>query len=256
VTHAPDRARHARVVRLRVVDSTQAIAFTLAGQGAADGTAVVADYQRLGRGRLGRRWQAEAGESLLVSIIVRSPLPVRMLPQYSFAAALATADAVEHLASVAPRLKWPNDVLLGGRKVAGVLAESRTGGGSGSEAPVVVVGIGLNLRQSGFDAAIADTATSVRMETGLERSVDDALGPVLERFGGWRARLERDGFGALRTRWLAIADTVGRRVAIDGMTGVAVDLADDGALLVEHGGARRRIVAGELTVVTPGEVGS
>jgi BirA family biotin operon repressor/biotin-[acetyl-CoA-carboxylase] ligase len=249
VTHAPDRLHDTRVVRLGAVESTQATAFTLAANGAADGTAVVADYQRQGHGRRGRAWHAAPGESLLVSIIVRPRVPVRMLPQYSFAAALATADAVERVGHVTPRLKWPNDVLLGGRKVAGVLAETRSGDTGGGAPPVVVIGIGLNLRQSGFDAAIADTATSVFMQTGRHPSVDDALGALLETFDGWRARLEHDGFLPLRARWLALADTIGRCVVIDGVTGVAVDLADDGALLVGDGDRHRRIVAGDVTVV-------
>jgi BirA family biotin operon repressor/biotin-[acetyl-CoA-carboxylase] ligase len=250
VTHAPDRLRDARVVRLGAVESTQAIAFTLAAKGAADGTAVVADYQRQGRGRRGRTWHAAPGESLLVSIIVRPRVPPRMLPQYAFAAALATADAVERVGQVTPRLKWPNDVLLGGRKVAGVLGETRSGvTDGGGAAPAVAIGIGLNLRQSRFDAAIADTATSVFMQTGRDPSVDDALGALLEAFDGWRARLEDDGFGPLRARWLTLADTIGRHVAIDGVTGVAVDLADDGALLVGDGDRHHRIVAGDVTVV-------
>lgn len=231
------------IVRLDAVDSTQTMAFDLAASGAADGTVVVADYQRQGRGRRGRQWLAEPRAALLTSIVVRSPLAMPDLPLYSFAAALAVADAVEAIGGRAARLKWPNDVLLDGRKVAGILLESRT---QPPDPAVVAVGIGLNLRQTAFPEALAARATSVRLATGVDVDRDDALHALIAAFGRWRGRLEQQGFGPLRERWLAGSDTIGRTVDIDGVRGVAVDLAPDGALVIADGSERRRVVAGEI----------
>jgi BirA family biotin operon repressor/biotin-[acetyl-CoA-carboxylase] ligase len=235
-------ASQPRIVRYGVVASTQPIAFELAQGGAEDGTVVVADAQTIGRGRRGRIWHAEAGTSVLASFILRPRLAAPLLPTLSFAAALAVADTVTKLAEAAPRVKWPNDVLIDGRKIAGILLESRlTGDGT-----VVVIGIGLNLTQERFAEEVRETATSLLLATGRRVERDAALAVLREDLQAWRGRLERDGFGPIRERWLALSDTIGRRVAIDGVTGTAVDLALDGALLVDDGRGVRRVVAGEV----------
>lgn len=235
-------------VRLGTVDSTQAVAFTLAADGTPDRTVVVADFQAAGRGRRGRVWHAEAGTSLLASIVVRPRLVLAEMPLYSFAAALAVAGAVTRLTGAEPRLKWPNDVLLDGRKVSGILLESRTSGGA---SPVVVIGIGLNLLQRTFPDGVRDRATSLALATGVTVDRDRALDALLDEFDTWRGRLEADGFAALRARWLALGATVGRTVTVDGITGRAVDLATDGALVVDDGVALRRVLAGEVTWADP-----
>lgn len=231
------------VVRLATVDSTQSEAFRLAEAGAADGTVVVADTQLSGRGRRGRGWHDVPGESVLVSLLVRSRLAAAALPQFSFVAAVAVAEALEATTRLTPRLKWPNDVLARGRKVAGILLESRSGGG---EAPAVVIGIGVNLAQRAFPEELADRATSVLLETGRAPERDAVLEALLESFERWRARLERDGFAAVRDAWRARAETLGRRVRVEGVTGTAVDIGEDGALLVDEGGRVRRVISGEL----------
>jgi BirA family biotin operon repressor/biotin-[acetyl-CoA-carboxylase] ligase len=231
------------VIRVDAVDSTQSVAFALAAEGAPDNTVVVADYQREGRGRSGRAWLAAPGTALLASIIVRPRLAPRELPLYSFVAAVATADAIEGLAHVQPRLKWPNDVLVGGKKIAGILLESRT---MAPNEPVMAIGIGINVRQATFPADLDARATSLRIASGREIAIDDVRIALLEALAAWRAQLERDGFAPVRTRWLALADTIGRRVHVDGIAGTAVDLASDGALVIADGPTRRRVVAGDI----------
>lgn len=232
----------APVIKLESVDSTQAIAFALAAEGAPDGTAVIAAHQREGRGRRGRTWSAPPDTALLTSIVVRPAVPAKDVPLYSLVAALATADTVAQLGAVAPRLKWPNDVLVGGRKIAGILLESRT---IGSET-VVAIGIGVNLRQGEFPADLEGRATSIRLETGREVTPDEALAALRSALGAWRERFERDGVAPVRQRWLALADTIGRRVQVAGVEGIAVDLADDGALVIDDGVTRRRVMAGDV----------
>ena len=230
------------ITRLAVVDSTQRIAFALAEAGAADRTVVVADTQTAGRGRRGRAWRDEGGASVLASIVVRPRLSVGDLPKLSLATAVAVAEAVEAVAGVAARLKWPNDVVVDGRKLAGILLESRVGA-----APLVVVGIGLNLRQGSFPPELATTATSVWLESGRLVDRDTMLEALLGAFDGWRATLQTRGFAPIRARWLELADTIGREVQVASRSGVAVDLGPDGALLVRgDAGEIYPVVAGEL----------
>ncbi len=235
------------IVHLPRVDSTQGTIFELAAQGAPDRTVVVTDYQAAGRGRRGRAWDAPVGTSLLTSILIRPRGAPERWGGYSLASALAVADALGQVAGLGARLKWPNDVLVGGRKIAGILLESRlpAGGGDG----VIAVGIGVNLGQRAFPAGLAARATSVVLETGRVVERDAALSALLEAFDAWRGRLETEGLGPVRDRWLALADTIGRRVSVDGVSGVAVDLDADGALVLEDGDRRHRVVAGELEVV-------
>jgi BirA family biotin operon repressor/biotin-[acetyl-CoA-carboxylase] ligase len=237
------------IIHLPRVDSTQGTIFDLAAQGAADRTVVVADYQAAGRGRRGRAWDAPAGTGLLASILVRP----RGLPErwsgYSLVSALAVADTLGRVAGLGARLKWPNDVLVAGRKIAGILLESRMpAGGDSRTTGIIAIGIGINLGQRAFPAGLAARATSVVLESGRMIERDAVLTALLEAFDGWRTRLEDDGLAPIRQRWLAIADTIGRRVSIDGITGVAIDLDVDGALVLQDGERRHRVVAGEVVV--------
>ena len=234
------------IVRCGRVDSTQAIVFALAADGAPDRTVVVAESQAAGRGRRGRVWQDEPGASLLTSILLRPRLAPAQLPTLSLTAGVAVAEALASAAGLAPRLKWPNDVLVDGRKLAGILLESRLSSAPAASACVVALGIGINVAQRAFPPELAEHATSVRLAGGGDLDRDVLLVALLEALDRWRARLEREGFAPVRTRWRSLADTLGRTVSVDGVTGVAVDVDDDGALLVDEGGRRRRVVAGDV----------
>jgi len=245
------------IVRLDTVDSTQSVAFALAERGASDRTVVVADQQLAGRGRRGRTWRAPAGTSLLASIIVRPRLAQSLLPTLSLTTAVAAAEALRRVARVDARLKWPNDVLVADKKIAGILLESRLGGGphpagaaQAGSSVVTIVGVGINLGQREFPPDLAATATSVALETGHAPSRESVLAAMLEEFDAWRARLEGEGFGSVREAWRRLSDTLGRRVTVDGITGVAADLDADGALLIDVGGSLKRVIAG---VVSPGD---
>jgi len=235
------------IVRLDTVDSTQSVAFALAERGAADRTVVVADQQLSGRGRRGRTWRAPAGTSLLASIVVRPRLPQSLLSTLSLTTAVAVAEALRRVAKVDARLKWPNDVLVAGKKVAGILLESRMSGGS---SVVTIIGVGINLGQREFPPDLAEGATSIALETGQAPSRESVLAALLEEFDAWRARLEGEGFGPVREAWRRLSDTLGRRVTVDTVTGLAADLDTDGALLIDVAGTLTRVLAG---VVSPGD---
>jgi BirA family biotin operon repressor/biotin-[acetyl-CoA-carboxylase] ligase len=234
----PPAASASRVVHhVATVDSTQEAVFALASAGAPDGAAVVADTQTAGRGRRGRRWHDEAGTSLLVSVLLRPGLPPSLRPLLSYAASLAVVGTLGTLGLEA-RVKWPNDVLVAGRKVAGILLEAREG--------VVVVGVGLNVNQQRFPPELAARATSVALQTGRAADRGVLLATLLDELDRWRARLEQEGFAPVRERWCAVSDTLGRGVRVDDVAGVAVDLDAAGALVVDAAGGRRCVVAGEL----------
>jgi BirA family biotin operon repressor/biotin-[acetyl-CoA-carboxylase] ligase len=233
------------IVRLDRVDSTQTVAFALAERGAADRTVVIADQQEAGRGRRGRVWQAPPRTSLLASILIRPRLPQALLATLSPTMGVATAEALRRVAPLSPRLKWPNDVLVGGRKIAGILLESRS---IASAEPTLVIGVGVNLGQREFPPELAGRATSVELETGHPVDRDTLLVALLEEFDTWRARLEGEGFASVRERWKSLSDTIGRHVTVDGISGTATDLDVDGALLIDAGDGVRRVIAGEIAM--------
>jgi len=176
-----------------------------------------------------------------VSILLRPRLEPSRLPLLSYAAAVAVAEALEAAAGLAGRLKWPNDVLVDGRKIAGILLESRIG-----QAPAVVVGIGVNVAQRAFPPDLAPRVTSVALAGGRSTDREALLAALLESFDAWRGRLEGEGFAAVRERWLALSDTLGRPVRVDGRVGIAVDLDAEGALVLRDGATLHRVIAGEM----------
>src|SRR3989442_1678461 len=258
-------ARPAPVVRLSVVESTQTTAFGLAARGAPDGTVVVADHQSAGRGRRGRAWNDAPGTSLLASILVRPRIAPALLATFSIATAAAGAGAPPRPAGLRARLQGPNGRLAAGPNRAGGPAPTRDPNHAGpgvAAAPrtpgrpptvdadlappvTMVIGVGVNLAQRAFPAELADRATSVAIETGRVPDRDSVLEAVLQEFDAWRWRLESQGFGQVRERWLALSESIGRRVKVDAVSGLAVGLDVDGALLVDDGRGGQRIVAGE-----------
>jgi BirA family transcriptional regulator, biotin operon repressor / biotin---[acetyl-CoA-carboxylase] ligase len=232
--------------RLGAVVSTQGEAARLAAAGASEGTLVTATHQSAGRGRRGREWLDAPGESLLMSVILRPPISPAAAPQLSLVAAVAVVDALA-AAGVAATIRWPNDVMVGERKICGMLPEAATThqGALGH----VILGIGLNVNQHDFPDPIRALATSVMIETGRAHDVEEMLEGVVAALDGWYARFLEGGLGALAPAWLGRAQSIGRHTrAADGREGVAVGLADDGALLLRtDGGETVRVVAGEVT---------
>jgi len=232
------------------LDSTNAEAMRLAARGAPSGTVVLAERQTAGRGRLGRGWWSEAGSSLTVSWIVRPDLPVERWSTLSLAAGLATADALEASTGLRVTLKWPNDVVHAGRKLAGILAEARPPG-------AVVVGLGVNLAGT---PPVELRAVATTVEAAGGRPVDriDVLAAILDRFG---RHLERPN--DIVDRYRIRCDTLGRVVRVERagappILGVARDVDERGALVVEADDEIVALAAGDvvhLRVARPSEPG-
>jgi BirA family biotin operon repressor/biotin-[acetyl-CoA-carboxylase] ligase len=263
VAPGPAGTRFAEVRWFEALDSTNRYLLNEARSGAAEGLVVVADHQSAGRGRLGRRWEAPRGANLLVSILLRPRLPVDARHLASAVVALAAADACEALSGVGVDVKWPNDLLVGGRKLAGVLAEADVGAEDRSP---IVVGIGINVAwpprpsgdQTAPDAAsplrtdvteVTDTATSLLRECG--HPVDRAQ--LLERLlVGLEPRVAAlDSPGGRSGQAADLQDrcsTIGARVRVDTATasfvGTAVAVTVEGHLVVDvdHQGPRTVVV--------------
>lgn len=236
-----------RVVHaLDEVGSTQAEVALLAAEGAPEGTVVTARHQRAGRGRLGRAWWDRPDESLLLSVLLRPRISPVRAPQLTLVGALAVVDAVAAVTGLAPGIRWPNDILVAGRKVCGILAEAATGEDGGLER--VVLGIGLNVNEDAFPAPVAGRASSLRLLSGRvqdrARLLDVLLAALDVRY---RAFLDA-GTQGLAAAWRQHCLTLGERVrTADGREGVAVDLDDSGALVLRAAdGAVHRVVAGEI----------
>ncbi len=234
------------------VDSTQAVLGRLAVEGVPEGTVVVARHQTAGRGSRGRSWWDTPGASLLLSMLLRPAVPAAQVAQLSLVAGLAVADALEAACDAPAQIRWPNDVLIDGRKVCGVLPEavSRANGHVG----YVLLGIGINVGQREFPRELRDAATSLLLATGVAHDPLRLLGAVLEALDRRYHEWLKVGFAGLRDDWRRLAHTLGQRVRIaDGREGVAVDVDDTGALLVDAGrGVLARVIS-SAAPAGPGE---
>jgi BirA family transcriptional regulator, biotin operon repressor / biotin---[acetyl-CoA-carboxylase] ligase len=228
------------------VSSTNDVAATLADRGEAEGTVVIADAQSAGRGRHGRTWASPPGAGLYMSIIMRPAAHAVSL--LTMAAGVALADGIQAATGLQSHLKWPNDVYIGGRKLAGILAEAGTSKAGGQH---VVLGCGVNLMPAAYPPDVEARATSIESELG--RPIDRGLLLVecLAALHLSYRELQSRASAAVIARWRDRAvSTFGRRVEWDvaGVThhGVAEDIDETGALLVRDGAARARVISGEV----------
>lgn len=249
----PSRIGKHVIYRLETV-STNGDAVRLAEEGAPEGTVVIADAQSGGKGRLGRTWESPAGCNLYSSFVVRPPVPPHHATHLTFLAALAVFDAIESVAAIRPSLKWPNDLLIGGRKCAGLLNEMSA---ESDRIRYVVLGIGVNLNMSpaDFPGDLRQPATSLSIETG--REVDRTLfaARLIEALDRWYGCYLEHGFDPVRSAWVERSWTIGKRVRVTydeqrGVTGRAVGIDEVGALLIRaDSGGEERVLAGDVTIL-------
>jgi len=185
VVRVRERLPQREVVWLETTGSTMVEAARLAAAGCPQGTVVVAEEQTAGQGRHGRSWHSEKGAGLYVSIVLRPQLPAGSILTLTLALGLATQEAILHATGIACDLKWPNDILAGGKKCAGILAQ-RTG-------EAVISGIGINVNQETFPADIRGLATSLRMLSGRVQSREDLLVHLLLSVDKYMKLLHEEG---------------------------------------------------------------
>lgn len=246
--NARDVPEAGRTIRLDSVGSTNDVARDLARDGTPDLTIVLAREQKGGRGRRGRPWRSPPG-NLYSTTVLQGPMPASVAAQAGFVAAVALAEAIDLLSGgqAAVTLKWPNDVLLNGGKVAGILLESS--GTHRDHVDWLIIGLGVNIASAPVDTPYR--ATSLRAEGLMRVTPEIALDTYFPGFVAWRERWRRDGFGPVREAWLQRAQGLGQaievRIADRSVRGLFVTMDDSGALVIEDEKAKRQTVAaGEI----------
>ena len=228
-------------------DSTNRIARQMAQQGAPHGALVITDEQTAGRGRRGRSWVSPSGESVMMTVVLRPQEHPSRVALVSLSVALAVAEAIEEASGVGTRIKWPNDIVSGGRKVCGMLLEM-----DADEQCVhsIAAGIGINVHQQAFDGEIAGTASSLDLLSGRTLSRADVVRAFLRALE--RAEAQRAA-GTLMEAYRARSATLGRRVRVIGVQesfeGEALEVTESGSLLVkDENGMVREVLAGDVSV--------
>ncbi len=232
-----------------IIGSTMDEARRLADTGAAEGLVVLADEQTAGRGRLERRWWAPKGTCLLLTLLLRPSLPARAAHQLTMIASLAVCDALATVGGVRAQVKWPNDVLVGERKICGILTELEL---EETQIRYALLGIGINVNVN-FSAApeLMAPATSVLAETGRQVSRLALLAALLSNIESRYAAL-KSGF-SYHEEWAARMATLGQIVRVgsaeETVEGRAVGVDQDGALLIQQAdGTTVRVLAGDVTL--------
>ena len=241
------------VICLAQTDSTNLQAKSLAAQGAPEGTVVVAETQTSGRGRRGRTWFSPAGKSIYASIVLRPPMAPAQAPQITLMTAVAVVQALQNATGLKVEIKWPNDILIAHKKIAGILTEIST---EMDAIDYVVVGLGLNVNTTDADmpSAIQSIATSVRMQSGRLFPRAQLLCEILQCFESRYKALKQEGFSPIMDQWRQMSDIIGQQVCVDMLavhhTGIVENVDDDGVLILkDDNGQRHRIFSGDVTRV-------
>jgi BirA family biotin operon repressor/biotin-[acetyl-CoA-carboxylase] ligase len=232
------------------VDSTNSKAYELALNGAEEGEVVIAESQEKGRGRLGRGWFSPPFLNLYLSIILRPKIPPHQAPLITLMAAVATAEAIWKFSGLVSSIKWPNDILLRDRKIAGLLNEIHS---EMDRIHFVILGIGMNLNMDTkmFPKEIRKVATSLKIEIGEMISRKAFIQKLLQELEDWYTIFLKEGSAPVLEAWRKWAQIKGKPVKVtsfgETLVGEAVDIDSDGALILEtKDGERKRVVAGDV----------
>jgi BirA family biotin operon repressor/biotin-[acetyl-CoA-carboxylase] ligase len=239
-----------QVIFRETTDSTQNIAVSLASKPGSHGTVVIAEQQKSGRGRQKRKWLSPKG-GVWLSVILKPAIPTAKITLLPFVAALAVCDAIK-ATGLDARLKWPNDVMISGKKVAGILLDISA---EADQVNYAVIGIGIN---ANVDSAAVSARldgikiTSISDELGRSTSRLDLTRSLLENLERYYVEMEQHGAGAILQKWKKSSDMLGRKVAVtqNGKTiqGIAADVNDDGSLLLRTDQGDIRVVSGDINV--------
>ena len=222
-----------KTICMKEVDSTNLHAKSLAAQGAPEGTVVVAEAQTAGRGRMSRIWFSPVGQNVYTSIILRPPMIPSQAPQITLMTAVAIAQTLKNTAQLDVRIKWPNDILINNKKIAGILTEIST---DMDMINYVIVGLGLNINipKDDLPPEIKKIATSVLIQKGKPFSRVKLLCAFLKNFEICYEQVKNQGFAPIMDQWREMSDIIGRQVYVDVINskfkGIVDSVDDDGVL--------------------------
>jgi BirA family biotin operon repressor/biotin-[acetyl-CoA-carboxylase] ligase len=238
------------ILYFEAINSTNIKARDLADGGAAEGTLVLSEAQIKGRGRKGRIWYSPPEGGIYISLILRPLISPAEAPKFTLLTAVATAEAVLSLTGLKIQIKWPNDILIGGKKLAGILTEMST---EMDAVNYIVVGLGLNVNTPAFPAEIREIATSILIETGEPFPRVTLLQEYLKRFEAYYNLYKKTGFDPIIERWKELSNIIGKKVEVEVIgnrfIGEAVNIDGDGALILKDDqGGVHRIVSGDIAL--------
>jgi BirA family transcriptional regulator, biotin operon repressor / biotin---[acetyl-CoA-carboxylase] ligase len=241
-----------RIFHFFKIDSTNRVAMELGFAGEPEGTVVMAESQTGGRGRAGRTWYSEKGTGLYVTLLLRPRLAPAQAPLLTMLAGVSAQAAIAAQAELTPELKWPNDLMLNGKKLGGILTEMHA---EPNAVRFVIVGIGINVNQEKFPPELAASATSIRKETGRMSYRVELLARLLRQFEGDYNRFLREGPRFVVERFENVSSFAkGKRVRVDtgteSYTGTTAGLSAEGLLVVaKDNGPQVTVIAGDVSEV-------
>ncbi|MFH2066585.1 MAG: biotin--[acetyl-CoA-carboxylase] ligase [Pseudomonadota bacterium] len=241
-----------KIFILKETDSTNLQARKPAAEGEPEGTIVIAESQHSGRGRKGREWFSPSNAGIYASIILRPRISPAEAPGITLMTAVAVVESLISIYEIPIRIKWPNDLLIGDRKIAGILTEIST---EMDRVDYIIVGIGLNVNTAvhDFPAALQEKATSLYAATGKRFSRVTVLKTILQEFEAYYDLFRREGFSGIRDRWISHSDIIGRDVMIrkigGELRGRIIDIDHEGVLILQdHLEKVHRIFSGDLVL--------
>jgi BirA family biotin operon repressor/biotin-[acetyl-CoA-carboxylase] ligase len=213
--------------------STQIIAHQLAQEGTPAGTVALAEEQTAGRGRMARVWDSAYGKGIWMSIVLRPDVVPQKAPQFTLVAAVAMVRAIEEVTGVKPEIKWPNDILIRGKKCTGILTELQSDA-DGIQALIIGIGLNVNQELSDFDEQVQPIATSLKMESGKHVSRQEMVRAILFYLEQYTDLYIEEGFGILKVLWESYSSTIGSKVRArlpkETLEGIAEGITEDGVL--------------------------
>ncbi|HEX7056975.1 MAG TPA: biotin--[acetyl-CoA-carboxylase] ligase [Bacilli bacterium] len=239
------------LILIEQTGSTQTLAQQQAAAGAEEGTLVIAEKQTAGRGRMGRKWHSPPGKGVYMSLILRPDIPLAFAPQLTALVSVALCRAIRNMCGIEIGIKWPNDLLFNGKKICGILLESRA---EDEKLLVVIAGIGIsvNLEEADFPDDIRNRATSLFIASGAKVDREKLIANFLRELEELYAIFRSDGFHSIRILWEALSVTLHNRVEVKTGRGIVAGIAE---AIDPLGGLVVRKSDGKKTTVYSGEVG-
>ncbi len=241
------------IVFLESVDSTNSLSMELADKGSQEGTVVIADSQKKGKGRLGRTWVSPPGVNIHMSIIMRPKMEPKDATLLTIMAAVACVTALRRATELQVTIKWPNDLMVSGKKVGGILTEMKSDPDRIIFA-VLGIGINVNMDMKELPPDVRPIATSIKQETGEGQSRTLLIAEILKEIEHWYKVLHKMGRAPLLDEWRVLTSTLGREVRVtvgeEAFTGMAEAIDEEGMLILRlPSGALKKIIAGDLIIL-------